>query len=310
MKLTGSKSMFAMILLSAAIGCGGSSANSSSSHSGSDQVAQAQSTDQTADTGAAEDDSTADLASHHRHHHHGGFAMFIAMSLDGLNATSDQLDQITKIQADMHAKMQPAHDAEKAILLALADGVAAGNVDRSKLAPLVDQLGTSAGAIHDAVADSLNQLHAVLTPPQRQALVDKVEAHLAVWHHTNVDDETGNKDKGDGHVDAIVKELALSSQQADQLQAAYLTAVGSAPKFDRAEADAHFKAFATAFVADQFDAKSLTTGSSVNSHMATWGISRTISLYTAAAPILTPDQRTKAADELRRHANYKRSSDN
>lgn len=310
MKLSGSKSMFAMILLSAALGCGGSSPNSSSPQGGSDQVAQAQPTDQTADTGTGEDQSTSDLAAHHRHHHHGGFAMFIAMSLDGLNATQDQADQIQKIAADMHAKMQPAHDVEKQILLALADGVAAGNVDRAKLDPMVQQLGAASGAVHDAVADSLNQLHNVLTPPQRQGLVDKVEAHLAVWHHTNVDDEQGNKDKGDGHVDSIVKELSLSPQQADQIRTAYLAAVGSSPKWDRSEADAHFKAFATAFVADQFDAKSLTTGSSVNTHMAIWGMSRTIDLYASAAPVLTPDQRTKAADELRRHANYKRSSEN
>jgi Spy/CpxP family protein refolding chaperone len=308
MSLNGSKSVFAIILLSAALGCGGSSPSTSSPQP-SNQVAQAQATDQTADSGASEDESTADLANHHRHHHHGGFSMFIAMSLDGLNATPEQQDQISKIQADMAAKMLPAHDVEKSILLALADGVAAGNVDKTKLDPLVQQLGTMSGDIHEAVADSLNQLHTVLTPPQRQALVDKVEAHVQVWHHTNVDDESGNKDKGDGHVDAIVKNLSLSPQQADQVRTAYITAVGSAPKFDRAEADAHFKNFAEAFVADHFDAKSLTTGHALNAHMAVWGISRTIALYASAAPILTPDQRTKAADELRRHANYKRSSE-
>jgi Spy/CpxP family protein refolding chaperone len=307
MTLNGSKSVFAVILLSAALGCGGSQ---SSSTTPSNQVAQAQPTDQTADSGAAVDESTSDLASHHRHHHHGGFAMFIAMSLDGLNATPEQQDQLNKIATDMHAAMQPAHDAEKQILLALADGVAAGSVDQGKLAPMVQQLGTAAGAIHDAVAGSLDQLHGVLQAPQRQALVDKVEAHLQVWHHTNVDDESGNKDSGDGHVDGLIKQLSLSQQQGDQIRTAYLSAVGSAPKFDKTEADAHFKAFSEAFLADQFSAKSLTTGGALNAHMATWGISRTIALYASAAPVLTPDQRTKAADELRRHANYKTNSDN
>src|SRR5580658_8561558 len=108
MTLNGSKSVFAVILLSAALGCGGSQ---SSSTTPSNQVAQAQPTDQTADSGAAVDESTSDLASHHRHHHHGGFAMFIAMSLDGLNATPEQQDQLNKIATDMHAAMQPAHDA-------------------------------------------------------------------------------------------------------------------------------------------------------------------------------------------------------
>jgi Spy/CpxP family protein refolding chaperone len=307
MKLTSSKSVLSIILLTAALGCGGAQTSSTTS---SNNVAQAQAKDQTVDTGATEDESTNDLADHHRHHHHGGFAMFIAMSLEGLNTTPEQADQIQKIEADMHAKMQPAHDVEKQILLALADGVAAGNVDRGKLDPMTQQLATAAGGIHDGVVDSLNQLHNILTPPQRQALVDKVEAHLQVWHHTNVDDEAGNKDKNDGQIDAMTKWLALTPQQVDQITTAYMSAVGSSPKFDRAEADNHFKAFAEAFTADQFDARSLTTGANLNAHMAAWGISRTINLYSAAAPVLTPDQRTKAAEGLRRHANYKRSNEN
>jgi Spy/CpxP family protein refolding chaperone len=302
-------SPFAILLLSAALGCGSSSPQPSSPTSPND-VAQAQAKDQTVDTGATEDDSTKDLADHHRHHHHGGFAMFIAMSIEGLNATPEQQDQLQKIEADMHAKMQPAHDVEKQILLALADGVAAGNVDHGKLDPMAQQLAEAAAGIHDGVVDSLNQLHNILNASQRQALVDKVEAHLAVWHHTNVDDEAGNKDKNDGQIDALAKLLSLTPQQVDQITSAYVGAIGSAPKFDRAEADNHLHAFAEAFTADQFDAKSLTTGAQLNAHMAAWGISRTINLYAAAAPILTPDQRTKAADELRRHANYKRSSEN
>ncbi len=59
-----------------------------------------------------DDDATADLKEHHRHHHHGGFAMFIAMSLDSLNVDPDQSAEIVKIQTDMRDKMQPAHDAE------------------------------------------------------------------------------------------------------------------------------------------------------------------------------------------------------
>jgi Spy/CpxP family protein refolding chaperone len=308
MKLNGLWSVFATIMVSAALGCGGNSPPASSPQS-SGGVAQAQPKDQTADSGAADDQSTAALAEHHRHHHHGGFAMFIAMSLDGLNTTPEQHEQIEKIQSEMHAKMQPAHDAEKQILLALADGVAAGKVDRSKVDAAAQQLATAAAGIHDAVTDSLDQLHTILTPPQRQALVDKVEAHVQVWHHTNSDDESGNRDKNDGQVDALAKDLSLTPQQVEQISTAYMSGVGAAPKFDRAEADSHFKAFAEAFTADHFQAKSLTTGAALNAHMAVWGISRTIILYSAAAPTLTPDQRTKAADELRRHANYKRSSE-
>ena len=77
--------------------------------------------------------------------------------------------------------------------------------------------------------------------------------------------------------------------------------------FDCAEAEAHLKAFGAAFTSDHFDPKAVPTGGAVNAHLATWGITRTVRLYEAANPVLTPPQRTKLADELRRHANYKRS---
>lgn len=51
----------------------------------------------------------------------------------------------------------------------------------------------------------------------------------------------------------------------------------------------------------------MTTGSAVNAHMSTWGISRLVLFYKAATPVLTPEQRTQAADDLRHHANYKRT---
>src|SRR5271165_2777655 len=123
-----------------------------------------------------DDESTADLKESHRHHHHGGFAMFIAMSLDSLNVDPDQSAEIVKIQTDMRAKMQPAHDAEKKLLTVLADGIASGKIDVGKVQSAANQLSGSAAGVHDAVTDSLNHLHAVLTAPQRAALVDKVEA--------------------------------------------------------------------------------------------------------------------------------------
>jgi len=301
--------LIASFLLAAAtaVGCGGSSPPAASPQ-GSDQTAQAQpAADTVQAVGENADDSTADLAEHHRHHHHGGFAMFIAMSLDSLGVSADQHDAIMKIQSDMHAKLQPAKDAEKAVLLALADGVAAGQVDQAKVDAAVAQLATASAGVHDAVADSLNALHQTLTPPQRQALVDKVESHLAVWHHTNSAEEPTEKDAHHGHIAQLAHDLQLSPDQVDKIRAGFTSSIAQVPKFDRAEADAHFQAFATAFTSESFDAHALTTGGAVNAHMATWGVNRMIRLYEAAAPVLTPEQRTKAADALRHHANYKRS---
>lgn len=298
-------------LLVAAMGCasGGGTTTSSTGPAGSDDVAEATSPGETAQVGAGEetDESTADSAEHHRHHSHGGFAMFIAMSLDSLGTTPDQQAAIKKIQTDLHSEMMPAHEAEKAVLVTLADGIAAGQLDQAKLDTQIAALGQASAGVHDAVASSLNELHATLTPPQRAALVDKVEAHLTVWHHTNSADEPAAKDKTGGHLGKLAKEFSLTPEQVEKVRGSFHASIAAAPKYDRAEAEAHMKAFGDAFASDHFDAKNLSTGTAVNGHMAVWGMTRTVHFYKALIPVLTPEQRTAMSTTLRSHANYKRT---
>jgi len=255
-----------------------------------------------------EDESMADLKAHHRHHHHGGFAMFIAMSLDSLGTTPDQDAAIVKIRDDMHAKMQPAHDAEKNVLSILADGVAAGRIDKAKVDAAIEKLAAASAGVHDAIADSLNQLHGILTPQQRIALVDKVEAHFNVWHHANAEEEATTKEGHGGHLAKLAKEVGLSPDQEEKIRASFKSSIGTVKQhYDRSEGDAHLKAFGAAFEADAFDAKTLTTGGPANAHIASWGTTRIARFYEAVTPVLTPDQRTKVADIIRHHANYKRT---
>jgi Spy/CpxP family protein refolding chaperone len=293
-------SSLACVLLLAAYGCG-SSPPPQPPVAAAPEVAPA---DDPTDQVATDDEASADLVEHHRHHHHGGIPMFVAMSLDTLGVDDNQRAQIEKIQVDIHAELKPAHDAEKAVLLTLADGVAAGSIDQGRTDAAIAELGKVSASTHDVVADSLNALHLALTAQQRQALVDKVEAHLAVWHETNSPDES---DKHGGHLAKLGTDLALSPEQVEKIRGNFTTSMGSAAKYDRAEVDAHFKQFAEAFASDAFDAHTMKNGGMVSSHMAVWGLTRMSHLYAAAAPVLTPDQRAKAADQLRHHANYKRS---
>lgn len=298
------------IVVIAALGCGGSGAHPSGP-GGPNDVAEAKQADvDQAGAGEDEDQSTADLAEHHRHHHHGGFALFIALSIDSLNATPEQTAAIAKIREDLHAKMQPAHAAEKVVLATLAQGIATGAIDQAKIDAQIAELKTAAAGVHDAVADSLNALHEVLTPAQRVALVDKVEAHFEVWHHANAPHERAERDGRGGHLGRLAKELGLSEQQVATIRASFASSMGGAAKFDRAQAEEHMKAFGAAFASDHFDAHAVATGGPLNASMAAWGMGRTVRFYEAVLPALTPEQRTKLADELTRHANYQRSNDN
>jgi len=163
----------ALLVTVGAVGCGSSAA--------SNPPASSPAAASTPDDEAA----SAGLSEHHRHHHHGGVTLLIALSLDTVGGEPQVRAAIEKIKADLHAKMEPARAAEQALHAVLADGIAAGAIDQAKVDAALAQVAATAGAVHDATTDALNRLHAALTPAQRGALVDKVEAHWEVWQKAN-----------------------------------------------------------------------------------------------------------------------------
>jgi Spy/CpxP family protein refolding chaperone len=152
---------------SVTVGCGGAAANTPPPAT----AARASDVDDVADA----------LIEHHRHHHHGGVTLMIALSLDTLGLSSEQRTAVEKIRRDLHARMEPARAAEQRLVATLADGVAAANLDAAAVDAAIAQVTAAATSVHGASTDVLNELHAALTPPERVALVDKVEAHWAVW---------------------------------------------------------------------------------------------------------------------------------
>ena len=254
--------------------------------------------------GAGDDEAAASLAEHHRHHSHSGVTHFIAMSLDTLGADDAKKPQIEKIQADLHEKMKPAREAEKAVTEVLAEGVASGNIDKFKVDAAITALASTASAVHEASLDSLNELHNVLSPAERAALSDKVRAHWEVWRRENHEAAPGSREHG-SRLTNLAEELTLTPDQVEKISEALKTAMAPmAGKFDPAEIEGHVNAFATAFTADTFDAKTLTIGGSANAHMATHGATRMATFYETVTPLLTPEQRTKLAERLREHLTH------
>jgi Spy/CpxP family protein refolding chaperone len=255
-----------------------------------------------AQSAAGDDQAAAELKEHHRHHHHGGVTQFIAMSLDTLGTDEAKRPQIEKIQDELHACLAPAHAIDKSVLQTISDGVAAGSIDAAKVDAAIAQLDAAAGAAHGCSVAALNELHAVLAASERQVLVDKVQAHYQVWRQVNHEAEAGGKEKG-GRLADLTAELSLTPDQVDSMSTALHAAMAPlAGHFDPKRAEVHLTAFATAFVADSFDAKSLTANA--NGHIATHGAKRMALFYETITPFLTPDQRTKLADHLREHASH------
>jgi len=249
-----------------------------------------------------DDAPSAELREHHRHHQHGGITQFIEMSLDTLGEDEAKRPQVEKIQGELHACMEPMEESEKAVLLTIADGVAAGAVDGAKVNAGIAQLTAAGGGIHDCVWKSLNELHAVLSPVERASLVDKVEAHWAVWKHVNHEAAPGGREKG-GRLAELARELGLTPAQLDKMAPALKTALVSLEgKFDPEPVRASVGAFGKAFISDAFDAQPVT--SNTTSALTTHGTQRMALFYETLTPLLTPEQRVTLASHLRQHASH------
>jgi Spy/CpxP family protein refolding chaperone len=257
-----------------------------------------------ASSAADDDDLIADLHEHSRHHHQGGVAMFLALSLDTLGVPPEKQAAITKIQSYLFARMEPARLAEQTVLTTLADGVAAGRIDKAKVDAAISQFETLSGQVHEATVDALNQLHAVLSPPERSALVDKIWAHWSVFRDENADYPKAGQNAHTGHLGELTAELGLSPDQVAKITATFQDLMRDAPSVvDPTDVDTHVKRLAE-FREDVFDAKSLSNGPAASARVAGRGATAMARFYEAVDPVLVGDQRAKLAALLREHATH------
>jgi Spy/CpxP family protein refolding chaperone len=271
----------------AAVGCGGASANARPPA--------------TAASASDVDEVAAGLTEHHRHHHHGGVTLLVALSLDTLGISPEQRPAVEKIRRDLHARMEPARAAQQRLAAVLADGVAAANLDATTVDAAIAQVSAAAAIVHDAATDALNELHTVLTPPERAALVDKVEAHWSVWQKANAE-ETDPANPEGSRLAMLTTDLGLTQDQVDKIRAGLGEGMKAVPRLDLQEIATHIQAFGNAFRSEKFDAKALTGANGANAHLAGWGAAHLAHFVEAVSPVLTPDQRAEFAQRLREHS--------
>ena len=247
------------------------------------------------------DEVAAGLTEHHRHHHHGGVTLLIALSLDTLGISPEQRPAVEKIRRDLHARMELARAAEQRLAAALADGVAAAKLDAATVDAAIAQVSAAAATVHDASTDALNELHAVLTPPERAALVDKVEAHWSVWQKANAE-ETDPANPEGSRLAMLTTDLGLTQDQVDKIRAGFGERMKTVPRLDPQEIATHIQAFGAALRSEKFDAKTLTGANGANAHLAGWGAAHLAHFVEAVSPVLTSDQRAEFAQRLREHS--------
>jgi len=245
-------------------------------------------------------ETTDDLNSFLRHHHYGGAVMFVAVSLDTLGLAPEQAAGLARIQSSLFRGMEPARLAEQEVLAALADGLAAGAIDTPRVDAAVARVEAASVLVREETAGALNELHRALTPVERNALVDKVEAHWTLFEQADATRE------GNRHLSDLAHELALSPTQVAAIGARLAeTAAADPTLFDSSDTLGRLDGM-NAFRKDTFDA--LLASRAVAPEVCALGVERMARFYEAVGPLLTPDQRARLVVLLRDHATHKESA--
>ena len=247
----------------------------------------------------ADAEAEAGLRDLHRHQHRGGVMQFVAMGLDTLGPDDAAVPQVEKVQRDLYVCMAATGDVQRTLQLTVAEGVAAGAVDLAKVDGLIARLDGAAAGVRGCSVEALDRLHAILSPSEREELIEKVQAHWEVWRQVNQED-TGDRTAG-GRLSALASELDLTADQIQQAAAALHTALPArSGAFDRAQVEADVQAFAAAFVSPSFDARTTAMGERVR--LSSHGATRMAIFYETVTPLLTPAQRAELAEHLRQRA--------
>jgi Spy/CpxP family protein refolding chaperone len=247
--------------------------------------------------------------------------MFIA-ELDGLTLKPDQKTAVDGIQADLK-KADEAQEASRQKLMAdTADGIAAGKVDHKKTDADVKALVAAVTATTPTVQDALNRLYKTLDADQRKKLVEGLREKGKAMQE-RMAKAAGDGDKGhDGHDGAahgegpehggmrggrmmkLVEELGLTPEQHKKLDPQLrdkMKAQRAAMK-TRTEADMkHMMAIGDAFQGDKFDAKKAGVGAQA-AEVAKARATNRLAIVETILAVLTPEQRTKFADQMRARA--------
>ena len=249
-----------------------------------------------------------------------GRAKVIADALAQVPLRAEQRATIEQMAKDAEARQEPGRKAREALVLAIADQVQAGAIDRSALAPKIDAVSAAHEAARPADRAAFEKLHDLLTPDQRQAFVTAMQSNFG--SHA---DHTSNEKRGGGRLQKWAADIGLSQDQQDQIRdkiraqwQAHIagTVANTVVGTDEQKTDAihdgqmavrahqmheNMQKMLEAFKGDTFSMDAVMPVAQ-NKPMAQEFAGHMLNMVEAALPVLTADQRTLVAAKLRQRA--------
>jgi Spy/CpxP family protein refolding chaperone len=224
-----------------------------------------------------------------------GAVKFFGDALGDVPLTASQRAAVEQLASDADARHAQTRAARADLMTTVAAQVEAGQIDRTALQPKLDALTAAMQASQPADRAAFEQLHAILTPDQRTAFVGAVQSRVSA--------RVGQA-HGKHGLHPWAADLNLSDDQKAQIKAAMMQrfqAAGHEGRFDGAGAKHDGEQVMQAFTQDRFVMNEVAPPHDVG-RMVSKGSEHILGLAEVALPILTPQQRTLAAQKLREKA--------
>ncbi len=203
-------------------------------------------------------------------------------ALEGLSLSAEQRQQIGTLLKGLRGELRAADKARHEFVAAIAQAIVAGKLDRRLVEPIMDRLAKAVERAKPAIIRAVNQLHALLQPAQRMALIDAIA-------------ERREQRQGEAKK-ALVEALDLTFGQKRALyRGAKDKLSDQKDQFD--DLREQLSAAADAFQQDDFDARKLTVIKKLRTEP--W-LEASLTFVQIAIPELTPAQRRTLAAIIRR----------
>ncbi len=262
-------------------------------------------------------------AEHHGHKSGHPMVAMLVGDLAQVGIKPEQKAAVDAILADLEKLGDAGKEARTQLSNDLAEGAAAGKLDKAKIDADTKKLTQAADASTATMQDDLNKLHKTLDAAQRKKLVELMRAK-GKEHEEHMKAEMGEHDKGphgdhdkgphgdhgpmvpmDNHgpMDKMGEQLGLTPDQKEKLKGkmeAGMKAEMAKMKEQHAGMEKRMKAVGDAFETDKFDAKKAGVGEK-GGEMVKMMVGGKIRMVEAVLSVLTPEQRAKFAEHLRAH---------
>jgi Spy/CpxP family protein refolding chaperone len=238
-----------------------------------------------------------------------GVVKLFGEALGDVALRPEQRTEIEKLAATADARHAAMAAGKKELMLALADQIDKGAVDRAALQPKIDRIVADLEKARPDESAALARLHAILDPAQRGAFVDALETRFKGHGPGAQKGKEGEAASGNAGgpmagmraMKQLADDLKLTDDQKSQIKDVIKGGKEHEghPFREMRERMGEGKKALEAFRTDTFDASAAAPPPEQVRARAAAGTTRFVGLAEKVLPILTPEQRKLAADKLR-----------